>query len=103
LVFPAYSLQRIFPREAELASPKARLAFAKQRLATEGDWLFLLPLGTQAPESLPPMLFGASLTRMLFRASLPRASEHHFMAKPALRPRMVFPNHSGRDCALICL
>jgi hypothetical protein len=25
--------------QPELASPKARLAFAKQRLATEGDWL----------------------------------------------------------------
>ena len=26
------------PGAAGLASPKARLAFAKQRLATEGDW-----------------------------------------------------------------
>jgi len=31
----------------------------------------------------------ASLPRMLFGASLPRASEHHFLAKPALRPTEV--------------
>jgi len=37
MLYPAHSLQLFFHREAELASPKAKLAFAKQRLATEGD------------------------------------------------------------------
>ena len=32
----------------------------------------------------------ASLSRTFLRASLPRASEPHFLAKPALRPRTLF-------------
>ena len=39
MLYPASSLQRLFcPAQPELACV-SRLAFAKQRLATEGDWL----------------------------------------------------------------
>jgi len=37
----------VCPTKSELASPKARLAFAKQRLATEGDWLVIIVKLTQ--------------------------------------------------------
>jgi len=45
-------------------------------LATEGDWLFLLPPGAEAPASLP---------RTFLRASLP-AQQHHFPTKSASPP-----------------
>ncbi len=47
---------------------RSRLAFAKQRLATEGDWHLFFSC---AAASLPRMLLRASLPGMYFPASLP--------------------------------
>ncbi|PNE18222.1 hypothetical protein V511_12815 [Mesotoga sp. Brook.08.YT.4.2.5.1] len=69
LVFPAFSVHRLFHHEAELDSPKARLAFANQRLA----WRSLTGYFVASCEA----------------ASLPRASEHHFLAK---QPVLALPS-----------
>ena len=69
----SFSIVYVCSAQPELASPKAKLAFAKQRLATEGDWLALVAL-------LPGTNF-AGLASDLEVVFIP--------AKRALRPRML--------------
>ena len=65
---PLLSVQRLFSREAELASPKAILARRSLVGQRQKTWSFRFPPGVYAPASFP---------RMILRASLP-AQQHHF-------------------------
>ena len=102
MLYPASSLQRLFcPAQPELACV-SRLAFAKQRLATEGDWLLKIRCTLKNKGPLIAAKDNVEPTKASPRSGpcVPgRFSGHCVLAwsSPALRPGTVFAGIASTD------